>query len=81
VNIRAITSMKSRRLAASMTPTVIDRLERTRAEPPLCAPLIPVSVKARVFQIGQSVSVLDVVSAIGAQEATTLQHGRRTRND
>jgi hypothetical protein len=43
---------------------------------PLCAPLIPVSVKARVFQIGQSVSVLDVVSAISAQEATRLQHGR-----
>jgi len=36
-----------------------------RAEP-LCAPLIPVSVKAGVFQIGQSVSVLDVVSTISA---------------
>jgi hypothetical protein len=37
VNIRAITSMKSRRLAASTTPTVINRLERTRAEPPFGA--------------------------------------------
>jgi hypothetical protein len=43
--------------------------------------LIPVSVKARVFQIGQSVFVLDVVSTISAQEATRLQHGRRTCND
>jgi catechol 2,3-dioxygenase-like lactoylglutathione lyase family enzyme len=43
-------------------------------EPPLCAPLIPVSVKAWVFQIGQSVSVLDVVSTISAQEAARLQH-------
>jgi len=41
----------------------------------------PVSVKARVFQIGQSVSVLDVISTISTQEATRLQHGRRTHND
>ena len=52
-----------------------------RVVPPLCAPLIPVLVKARVFQIGQSVSVLGVVSAISAQEAARRQHGRRTHND
>ena len=41
----------------------------------------PGLVKAWVFQIGQSVSVLDAVSAISAQEATRLQHRRRTHND
>jgi hypothetical protein len=37
VNIRAITSMKSRLLAGSTTSTVINRLERTHAEPPIGA--------------------------------------------